>query len=285
MNWQKGYYTDDLKIYLNYIENRGKPSDSKAYYSANHRYRIFILLQGDAIVHNNNKSFNLTQWQMLFTDCNASYGYTFDYSDAPVKYVEMIIHPSVLENTYDDDLFLRAMQKTPDEKRIIDLKDKKFASIRQLCEDIIKCLENDSGRAHLLPRLYSVISELDFYYDEISSKKEKVFKDNLSMTVIEYVKHHYTEKITYKNITDKFFISKPTIIKIFKAYSGRTMHDYIEFLRLEAAKNLINDNVNVVKAAKMSGFEYYSTFLRAYKNEYGRLPAEKQKKYRKYPKL
>lgn len=281
MDWQKGYYTDDLKIYLNFIEN---PLFNMSCFQI-HRYRIFILLQGKASIFYNGEETNLKEYQMIFTDSNISYGYTFA-DNISAKYLELIIHPSVLNNTFDDKNFLRALIKTPDNKRVIDLNNSAFISLRQIVNDIIKCLDLDSGRAHLLPRLYSMISELDFYYDEISEKKEKVFMDNLPLTIIEYVKHHFNEKITYKTISDKFFISKPTVIKIFKAFSGRTMHDYIENLRLEAAVDLIYDNTNVVTAAKMSGFEYYSTFLRAYKAKYGSLPAQNQiKSPKKYPKL
>lgn len=280
MDWQKGYYTDDLKVYINYIE---KPFFNPNSYQT-YRYRIFIMLQGKARIFYNNKEIKLKEYQMIFTDNNISYGYSFS-EDKPAKYLELIIHPSVFNNTFDDEHFLRSLIKTPDDKRVIDINSDKFISLRQIIDDIIKCLDRDSGRAHLLPRIYSMISELDFYYDDISEMYDKVFEGNLPLTIIEYVKHHFTEKITYRMISENFFVSKPTVIKIFKAYSGKTMHDYIEYLRLEAAANLIRDNVNVVTAAKMSGFEYYSTFLRAYKAEYGSLPVQNQIKERKYPKL
>ena len=224
---------------------------------------MFVMLKGKAYVSYNSKMNILLDNQMLFTDCRAYYGYTFE-ENVPADFLEIGIHPSVLNDAYDDDEFLRALNNTPDEKRIINL---------------------DAGRAHILPRLFSIISELDFYYDDISQKHEKVFKDNLPITVIEYVKHHYTEKITYKTIGERFFISKPTIIKIFKAYSDCTMHEFIQELRLNSVLNLIRDNVNVVTAAKMSGFEYYSTFLRTYKAHYGSLPAEHTNKERPYPNI
>ena len=280
MNEHKGYYKDDLKIFRSRIE---RPIYRPFSHSISH-YRMFVMLKGKAYVSYNSKMNILLDNQMLFTDCRAYYGYTFE-ENVPADFLEIGIHPSVLNDAYDDDEFLRALNNTPDEKRIINLDTDRFHALRENVFGIIKSINLDAGRAHILPRLFSIISELDFYYDDISQKHEKVFKDNLPITVIEYVKHHYTEKITYKTIGERFFISKPTIIKIFKAYSGCTLHDYVTDLRLEAANNLIRDNINIVTAAKMSGFDYYSTFLRAYKMKYGTLPMENQNKQHKYPML
>lgn len=280
MDWQAGYYKDDLKIYINFIEQtKYKPYSLKI-----HRYRIFILLQGEADVFYNGETFRLKENQLIFTDHDISYGYSF-VDEKSAKYLEIIIHPSVLKNTFDDEEFLRSLTKTPIDKRIIDLNNDNYISLRQNVNDIIKCIDHNFGRAHLLPRVYSMISELDLYFDEITGPKERVFQDNLPLTIIDYVNHNFTEKITYKTISEKFFVSKPTIIKIFKAFSGVTMHEYVKRLRLEAAVNLINDNTNIVTAAKMSGFEYYSTFLRAYKEKYNKFPGNSKNKNNKYPQL
>ena len=280
MNEHKGYYKDDLKIFHSRIETpKYRPFSHRI-----SRYRIFVMLSGKAYVSYNGKTYILRDNQMLFTDCRAYYGYTFE-ENVPADFLEIGIHPSVLKDAYDDDEFLRALNNTPDDKRIIDLDADRFHALRENVFGIIKSINLDAGRAHILPRLFSIISELDFYYDDISEKHEKVFKDNLPITVIEYVKHHYTEKITYQTIGERFFISKSTIIKIFRAYSGCTLHEYVTNLRLEAAIDLIRDNINIVTAAKMSGFDYYSTFLRAYKMKYGTLPMENQNKQHKYPML
>lgn len=280
MNVLQGYFKDDLKIFHKRIEKpRYKPFSLSI-----SRYRMFVMLKGKAYVSYNGKMNILRDNQMLFTDCGAYYGYTFEENE-PAEFLELGVHQSVFKNTFDDDDFLRALNNTPDDKRIIDFGTDRFDVLRESMLGIIKSIDLDAGRAHILPRLFSIISELDFYYDDISEKHEKVCKDNLPITVIEYVKHHYTEKITYKTIGERFFISKPTIMKIFKAYSGCTLHEYVTDLRLAAAVDLIRDNINIVTAAKMSGFDYYSTFLRAYKAKYGTLPMENQNKEHKYPKL
>lgn len=280
MDWQTGYYTDDLKVYQNHIEN----PEFKCWSYKMERYRIFAALKGNATVFYNREEIRLGENQLFFADYGSYYGYAFD-NGQPAEYFEIMFHPSVIKDTFDDDDFLRAMNKMPNDKRIIDLSQAKFSPIGKIVNSLIDCINRNAGRAHILPRIYSVLSELDFYYDEISGKREKVFKDNLPMTIVEYVNHHYTEKITYKTISDKFFVSKPTIIKIFKAYSDCTMHEYIQELRLNSVLNLIHDNTNVVTAAKMSGFEYYSTFLRTYKAHFGALPAESTNKDRPYPNI
>ena len=275
MDRQRGYYTDDLKVYCNYNVNPTLQSVTRKM----ERYRFFVLMKGDCSILYNGDELRLRENHLFFADNSAYYSYSFA-DGKPVEYLEIIFHSDIVKNTFDDDKFLRSLNQMPNRNRVIDLNSDKFTALSRTVQGLIKCINRGAGRAHLIPRLYSIISELDFYYDEISGKREKVFKDNLPITIVEYVKHHFTEKITYKTISDKFFVSKPTIIKIFKAYSDCTMHEYIQELRLNCAINLINNNTNVVTAAKMSGFEYYSTFLRTYKAHYGALPADEIKNRR-----
>lgn len=282
MGTQKGYYTDDLKIFHNCVYNpKYKPYSNKIY-----RYRFYLLEKGKASVFYNGTEYVLKENQMLFTNIGADYGYAF-YDGIRPEYLEMIIHPSVLanaqENAYSSEDFLRALNNMPDNKRVIDLNNDDFVSLRQIIGGINKCLNRDSGRAHLLPRVYSLISELDFYYDKLAESFDYINAKNPEQAIIAYVRHHFAEKITYSDIYDKFGVTHPTAVKYFKSNFGCTMHDYILRLRLEAVMELINDNVNIVTAAKMSGFEHYSTFLRIYKAKYGALPAEHTKKNRPYP--
>lgn len=284
MGTQKGYYTDDLKIFYNCVYNpKYIPYSNKIY-----RYRFFVLQKGKASIFYNGTEYVLKENQMIFTDIGVSYGYSF-YDGIRPEYLEMMIHPTVLagvqENADNNEDFLRALNNMPDSERVIDLNQARFGSIRQIIGGICKCLDRDSGRAHLLPRVCAIISELDFYYDKRAKLQDGASAKKTEQAITAYVRRHFYEKITYSDIYDKFGVTHPTAVKMFKSSFGCTMHDYILSLRLEAVDELKNDNVNIATAAKMSGFDHYSTFLRAYKAKRGRLPAEHIEKNRPYPNI
>ena len=59
----------------------------------------------------------------------------------------------------------------------------------------------------------------------------------------------------------------------FKNEAGYTIHNYITSKRLLLARSLINEGSPVIKAAQMSGFNDYTTFVRSYKKQFGNAPS------------
>ena len=102
--------------------------------------------------------------------------------------------------------------------------------INECVNSIIQCIEKDLGRPHILPRVRAIISQLDIYYDE-NFNTEKNTTDSLSVRIIHYINRHYRENITYDLICEKFFVSKPTVVKIMKVLEGLTTNSANEILK------------------------------------------------------
>ena len=81
------------------------------------------------------------------------------------------------------------------------------------------------------------------------------------------------------HLEEKFNISASTINKIVKYMSSYTFLDFLTGLRLKKAEELLSTtNLSAEKIALLSGFNYYSTFYRAFKKKYGRSPSQTAKK-------
>ena len=63
------------------------------------------------------------------------------------------------------------------------------------------------------------------------------------------------------------------MMRKFKNETGYTIHNYITSKRLLFARSLINEGTPVMKAAQMSGFNDYTTFVRSYKKQFGNAPS------------
>lgn len=280
MSETKGYFKDDLKVYYNKMII---PEDHKYYPPYKTRsYRFFTLMKGEAVIKYDNEEINLTAGQMIFVDLGTFFCYNFNAGD-DIYYLEFDIFTSVLNENTDDMFFLRGLQDMPIENRVINLFSPKFSDIKHNIVAIINCINKDLGRAHILPRIKSIISDLDVYYDELNPTYNKT-SDSIYVNILNYIRHHYTENITYELISKKFFISKPTVIKLFKLNQSQTMHEYIEELRLLAAKTYLTHGITANKAANYVGYKDYSAFLTAYKKHFGLLPSShKRKPYKKHP--
>lgn len=178
--------------------------------------------------------------------------------------------PNVLKDCESD--FLRVFY----ENKYITYNIAKFE--RKLCvsavHSLYNCILENRSRFEFVLRIQAIISELNFIYDK-SIHRQPTVKDNLTVTVIEFIEYHYTENITLKTLEDKFFISDKTINRMCKMMRGQTFHNYLISLRLKEAENFMKTNKqkSLKKVAKLSGFQSYSSFFRAYKAKYGKPPA------------
>ena len=183
-------------------------------------------------------------------------------------------HPSVFENNNCDDTFLRVFDNMTDENSIFDLTcgdNKTLMPIIQLIRD---SLMNKYGRYNVESACTSLITQLTVLYDK-NHPKNDVDSTNLSVKLMNYIHKHYTGKLTYDMICQKFFISVPSINKIVKNYTGMTFGNYINSLRLEDAQKMMSENyVPVHKAAELCGFSSYNAFYRAYKKYFGHSPSD-----------
>ncbi len=97
----------------------------------------------------------------------------------------------------------------------------------------------------------------------------------LGTLIIEYLNTFIDKNISLDRIARRFFISKYHLCRIFKEYSGVSVHAYIRHKRIMYAKQLIDSGETAQRAADAAGFGDYSAFYRAYVKIVGKNPSSK----------
>ena len=275
MQSYKGYYKPDLTVsYRNFsYPNNDKRCISQQFKVQRKEYVFLIVLKGSIKARLENETFIVDSGHMVFVDTNAFFG--FDYlENMEHEQIFIAASPTVLDYDYDDETYLRAMHFMPNKKRIINFNEKKFKLIKQNINMIYKCLERDFGLSHLLPQIFSMISALDIYYDELYPAK-MVSSDSLPTTIMNYIEHNFTKNITYETICEKFFVSKPSVLKIVKFFKGMTLQQYVEKLRMEfALYPMSKGDIDFVKIASLCGYKNYSTFYKAFLKNFNATPKD-----------
>lgn len=95
--------------------------------------------------------------------------------------------------------------------------------------------------------------------------------------VMAYMEEHLTEKITLLDVARHFFVSEATITLTFRKKMGTSFHRCLNQRRLIAAKTLISEGVLLESVGEQVGFADYSTFYRAFKQEFGISPRQYRK--------
>ena len=75
----------------------------------------------------------------------------------------------------------------------------------------------------------------------------------------------------------RFYVSESKIGQTFREQMGVSFHRCVTQRRLIAAKNLIAEGVGLEQLCEQVGFSDYSTFYRAFKQEFGISPRQYKK--------
>ena len=104
----------------------------------------------------------------------------------------------------------------------------------------------------------------------VSAKKASV-----GQLTMKFITENFTDKITVKDICAAVGYSKSTVLTAFKKEFSVTVNSYLNTLRLERAKKMLdNENVSVNEVALGCGFSDQSYFSKVFSQAYGITPTE-----------
>ena len=88
-----------------------------------------------------------------------------------------------------------------------------------------------------------------------------------------FIDTHYADDIVLDNIADEAYFSKFHFIREFKNIYRRTPHQYLIFVRIEKAMDLLKVGHSVSDVCYAVGFESLSSFSRLFKRVAGVTPS------------
>lgn len=109
--------------------------------------------------------------------------------------------------------------------------------------------------------------------------KQKYLIEKLNK-VFDFLDEHYMDPITLEMVSDIAGFSKYHFSRLFKQCSGYNFYDYLCYLRIKSAENLlIHPGVTITEIALQSGFSSLSTFNRIFKKIKNCTPSEYRNLY------
>lgn len=109
------------------------------------------------------------------------------------------------------------------------------------------------------------------HLDDGAKKLNKTDKQLLSL--IAYLNDHWNEKITLDELCQKFFFTKSNLCKRFKMMLDCSISDYILFVRLNKAKDMLfNTDKEIQRIADECGFSSLNYFSLTFKQKIGISP-------------
>lgn len=172
-------------------------------------------------------------------------------------------------------------------------------------QDLLKYVVNESGYAFTVKKQMLVLNDPPEMYGSFqltASLLERLFIDLirwgkeysesrrsggarknielvLSQSVVDYMERHIGEKLTLQDICNRFHVGKSYLSQAFRAQTDRSVMDYFISLKIEKAKEILEEGrMNVTQVSESLGFSSVHHFTRSFKNHTGYSPSGYGKK-------
>ena len=157
-------------------------------------------------------------------------------------------------------------------------------TVKEQCEQLARvyAAEIDKSESKITSQIRKKIILLQFIH-ELWKKGFIVENDTTGRNTVEkemvsYIQQNYMGKILLREFGEQFHLSEKYISRYFKEHFHITLSQYVTYLRLEHAKQMLQEtDISVTEVAMQSGYQNISYFIRSFKKTYGVSPL----KYRK----
>lgn len=265
---KSGYLNEEYRLF------HIKDQTEREYHPHYHDFhKIIVFLSGKVTYHIEGKAYHLKPWDILLVNQGAIHKPEIDTS---LPYERFILW--IRSDIHDHEL-TTCFQKARDRSfNLIRLNSQVQERLKDILSELESSLRSDAFCSDLLS--YALFSQLMVYVNRIFLEESYILDqksytfDSQIESLVRYINHHLDRDLSIDHLARKYFLSKYHMMRKFKEETGYTMHNYITSKRLLNARDLISHGTPVMKAAQQSGFKDYTTFVRAYKKQFGASPTK-----------
>lgn len=263
-----GYLHEEFRLF--HIKDQTK----KEYQSHYHDFhKVIVFLSGKVTYHIEGKAYHLKPWDILLVNQYAIHRPEIDTS---VPYERFILW---IRDDVREQALCNCFQKANERSfNLVRLDSDLHAHLNNILYELEASLGEDAFCKDVLS--YALFSQFMVHLNRIFLEK-KYLPDKKSYTsdsqvekLVRYINQHLEDDLSIGTLAKKYYLSKYHMMRKFKDETGYTMHNYIVSKRLLLARALISQGTPVIKSAMQSGFSDYSTFVRAYKKQFGSAPTK-----------
>ena len=115
---------------------------------------------------------------------------------------------------------------------------------------------------------------------ELEKDDEEYYSDDILGRLQKYVAEHYTDKLNLTQIARDIHANGSYLSRLYKTKTGQNLFDVINIMRLEKAKEYMNQGMRIYEIAQQVGFDDVSYFSRVFKKHEGCSPREYENRLR-----
>lgn len=140
-------------------------------------------------------------------------------------------------------------------------------------QELLQTICNADSQSQKLCYLLPLLCELSECYSHLL-QLPITGGTNLVSEICKYINTDLSQDLSLEQLSEKFYLSKTHLNRLFKANVGTTVGQYIRLKRLFLAKEAIQKGVQPTDLYLQCGFRDYTTFYRAFKQQFSQSPKE-----------
>ena len=196
--------------------------------------------------------------------------------------------PTVSVINFSDDIFgcfsfgksLRGfLNRLEEDKRIVSTNDYRLRDVPLLLKEMLFEIKSEFAEYQrlIILKLLEILLLLKRYHSERNPSRGKPrhfsATENKVVETLRYIEINYFRKLTLDEMARIAYISKRQYIRIFKKISGKTFVEFLNGVRINHAKQLLQqDNSKIATVCFETGFEDVSYFYKIFKEFTGTTP-------------
>ncbi|MDS0527165.1 AraC family transcriptional regulator [Clostridium sp. SHJSY1] len=271
---KRGYLNEDFKFF--HLKDKKSEEYSFHYHEFN---KIVIFISGNATYAIEGKYYKLRPWDILLVSSNEVHKPIIDSEEYYERIVIWVNSNYLEKHSIDNSDLLSCFHISAKEKSSL-----LRLSLDNLnvIKDNIFSLEKSTGdiefggkilRNSLFVQFIVYINRL-MIKTQIKKDEGDIRYDQRIVSILSYVNENLSGDLSIGSIAEKFYINRYYLMHNFKKETGYTLHNYIIQKRLAKAASLIKQGLQATNVSVQCGFQDYSSFVRAFKKNFGLSPKQ-----------
>lgn len=267
---QRILYTpsDFAKGSLTYLQEIGQLHAQTTHISKRENlasYLFFVVLSGSGTLKYDGEIYQLTPGDCIFIDCQKSYSHETSEDLWQLKWIHF--YGSNMPSIYDKYVERGGQPVFRPNNPTTFLEVWNHIYETAASTDYIRDMRINEG----LNSLLTLLMAESWSGDSASSGS----KTEILVEIKKYLDEHYPDRITLDDLSEKFYINKFYLTRIFKKQFGVTLNDYLLQTRITHAKQLLRFTDKTVEAIGIEcGMGTVHYFSRMFKRVEGIAPSE-----------
>lgn len=242
--------------------------------------KIVILLSGSVDYTVEGISYKLQPWDILLVRNHMIHKAVIDVT-VPYERIIIYLNSAYVERFAPDSGLMECFARAEKRRFCLTRPDDGEKKAVEACLANLESCVDDNGygaevmRGAALTQLMVQINRI-MLCDTVADSEAAEYNEKIT-AALSYINEHLSEELNVDSLAARSYLSRYHFMRLFKAQTGCTVHNYIRQKRLNLAARLIREGMPAMRAASECGFTDYSAFHRAFSQTFGVSPGKIKK--------